>query len=63
MRMGDRLRGKAAVVTGAGSGIGRATAARFAAEGASVVIADVDESGGRETLGDIRKAGEGAKDD
>ena len=57
VRMGDRLRGKAAVVTGAGSGIGRATAARFAAEGASVVIADVDEYGGRETLGDIERAG------
>jgi len=35
-----RLAGKIAVITGAASGIGRATAARFAAEGAAVVVAD-----------------------
>jgi 3-oxoacyl-[acyl-carrier protein] reductase len=40
--MGDRLRGKVAIVTGAGSGIGRATALRFAAEGAKLVVNDVD---------------------
>lgn len=38
-------------VTGAGSGIGRATALAFAAQGARVAVADVDESGGRETVG------------
>jgi meso-butanediol dehydrogenase / (S,S)-butanediol dehydrogenase / diacetyl reductase len=39
----ERLRGKRAIITGAGSGIGRAIALRFAAEGARVVISDVDE--------------------
>jgi NAD(P)-dependent dehydrogenase (short-subunit alcohol dehydrogenase family) len=39
----ERLRGKRSIVTGAGSGIGRAIALRFAAEGARVVISDVDE--------------------
>lgn len=55
--MGDRLTGKVAVVTGAGSGIGRATAQRFCEEGASVVVADVDEQGGRDTLQQIEAAG------
>ncbi len=45
-----RLDGKTAVVTGAGSGIGRATAVRFASEGATVVVTDVDPDGGRETV-------------
>lgn len=39
-----RLEGRAAIVTGAASGIGRASAVRFAAEGASVVVADVSEA-------------------
>jgi NAD(P)-dependent dehydrogenase (short-subunit alcohol dehydrogenase family) len=40
-----RLEGKVAIVTGAAAGIGRATAVRFAAEGARLVVADVDEEG------------------
>jgi NAD(P)-dependent dehydrogenase (short-subunit alcohol dehydrogenase family) len=42
--------GKVAFVTGAGSGIGRATALAFAREGASVVVADISEQGNRETV-------------
>lgn len=45
-----RLDGKVAIVTGAGSGIGRASAQLFAAEGASVIAADINEEGLAETL-------------
>jgi len=43
----ERLRGKRSIVTGAGSGIGRAIALRLAAEGANVLVSDVDETAAR----------------
>jgi len=46
-----QLQGKRALVTGAASGIGRATAIRFAAEGAAVTIGDVNQAGLQETAG------------
>ena len=52
-----RFEGKVALVTGAARGLGRVTALAFAQEGAKVVAADIDESGGEETLQLIRKAG------
>src|SRR5688572_27666742 len=52
-----QLQGKVAVVTGAASGINRAIAARFAVEGADVIAADIDESGGREVVAGITPAG------
>jgi NAD(P)-dependent dehydrogenase (short-subunit alcohol dehydrogenase family) len=44
------FRGRVAIVTGAAAGIGRASALAFAGAGAAVVVADVDEAGGRETV-------------
>ena len=45
--MTDRLHGKTALITGAGAGIGRATALRFAAEGANVVVSDINDEAAR----------------
>ena len=47
----NRLKDKAALVTGAGSGIGRAAAALFAAQGASVACADLSHASAEETAG------------
>lgn len=55
--MDTRFAGTVVIVTGGGSGVGRATAERFAAEGASVVVADVDDAGGKETVDAILGAG------
>ena len=51
------IHNKVAVVTGAGSGIGRATAVRLAHEGAAVVVVDVDDVGARETAARIGQHG------
>jgi len=57
MEVGGTLEGKVAIVTGGASGIGRATAILFAREGAKVVIADYNPTGGQETLEMIKEEG------
>lgn len=51
-----RLEGKVAIVTGGGSGIGRASAVLFAKEGATIVVADCNAEAGEETVRMIRES-------
>jgi NAD(P)-dependent dehydrogenase (short-subunit alcohol dehydrogenase family) len=55
--MTDRLAGKTCLITGAGSGIGRASALAFATEGARVAVADIDGAAAAETVRQIESAG------
>jgi 3-oxoacyl-[acyl-carrier protein] reductase len=52
-----RLENKVAVITGGGSGIGRATSYLFAREGAKIVVSDIDNRGGEETEKEIKSTG------
>ncbi|MEX2011426.1 MAG: SDR family NAD(P)-dependent oxidoreductase, partial [Chloroflexota bacterium] len=61
--MGDRLAGKVTIVTGAGSGIGRATAIRFAEEGARVTCVDVDGPAVEAVAAEIGKSAVAVKAD
>ena len=55
--MAGALAGKVALITGAGSGIGRATALLFAREGAGVVVVDIDDDSATETVSLIQQSG------
>jgi NAD(P)-dependent dehydrogenase (short-subunit alcohol dehydrogenase family) len=55
--MGSRLAGKVCIITGAGSGIGQASARLFAGEGARVVVADIDLEAAQSTAEDIVRSG------
>ena len=52
-----RLEHKIAIVTGAGSGFGAGIARRYAEEGASIVVNDIDEAGAARVVADIRGRG------
>ncbi len=56
-----RLDGKAAIVTGAGSGIGKDISRRFAGAGSSIAVMDIDEGTARATVDEIRKSFPGVK--
>ena len=55
MKVSLRLKDKVVVITGAGSGIGRSIAERFSAEGAQVVIVDIDEKGLKDTFSRVEQ--------
>jgi len=52
-----RLKGKVSIITGAGQGIGKATALKFAQEGAKVICCDINPSAAHQTAADIQAAG------
>ncbi|MGH8852629.1 MAG: SDR family NAD(P)-dependent oxidoreductase, partial [Casimicrobiaceae bacterium] len=52
-----RLNGKVSIITGAGQGIGQATAIKFAQEGAKVAVCDINEATVRETVWKIEEIG------
>lgn len=56
-----QLKDKVAIITGAASGFGEAIAKRFAAEGAQVVVDDINAAGGERVAEEIRKAGGAAQ--
>jgi NAD(P)-dependent dehydrogenase (short-subunit alcohol dehydrogenase family) len=51
------LKDKVAIITGAGSGIGKATAELFAKEGAKIIVSDINETNGNSVVEEIRKSG------
>ena len=55
--MGDRLRGKVALITGAGAGMGREAAVLFAEEGGKIIVADIDQAAAAETVKTVEAAG------
>jgi NAD(P)-dependent dehydrogenase (short-subunit alcohol dehydrogenase family) len=55
--MADRLRGKVALITGAGAGMGREAAVLFAEEGGKIVVADIDQAAAAETVKKVEAAG------
>ncbi len=59
--MSERLANRVAIITGGGSGIGRASVLRFLEEGAAVVVADYNPSTGEETVELARRAGHGSR--
>jgi NAD(P)-dependent dehydrogenase (short-subunit alcohol dehydrogenase family) len=52
-----RLKDKVALITGSGSGIGRETALLFAGEGAKIVVVDINDAGGQETVSQVKAGG------
>ncbi len=52
-----QLKERVSIVTGGGNGIGRAIALRFAAEGASVIVAELEDDAGRDTVESITDSG------
>ena len=54
---GTRLQGKVALITGAGSGIGRESSLLWASEGASIAAVDIDQASAQQTADAVRAAG------